>query len=107
MRTFELRKYTLRGKEALNIYMNQIYPRHLGSFPLFGIEPHGIWTVQDSAESQAFVLVSYREGEDPVDVVRRYMGSPEFAEETKDWDRSNVVAVQSTILTPSTSSPLK
>jgi hypothetical protein len=53
------------------------------------------------------VLVSYPAGDDPGEVVRRYMGSPEFAEETKDWDRSNIVAVQSTILAPSTSSPLK
>jgi len=30
MRTFELRQYTLRSKEALDIYMNQIYPGHLG-----------------------------------------------------------------------------
>jgi hypothetical protein len=32
MRTFELRKYTLRSKEALDIYMNRVYPRHLHSF---------------------------------------------------------------------------
>ena len=107
MRTFELRQYTLRSKEALDTYMNQVYPRHIDSFPLFGIEPHGVWTVKDGAESQAFVLVSYPEGEDPSEVVRRYMGSSEFAEETEGWDRSNIVAVQSTILTPSTSSPLK
>ena len=60
MRTFELRQYTLRSKEALDIYMTRIYPRHLDSFPLFGIEPHGIWTVKGIAEPQAFVLVSYR-----------------------------------------------
>ena len=107
MRTFELRQYTLRSKEALDIYMNQVYPRHLDSFQLFGIEPHGVWTLNDSPEPKAFVLVSYSEGEDPGEVVRRYMGSPEFAEETKDWDRSNIVAVQSTILTPSVNSPLK
>ena len=107
MRTFELRQYTLRSKEALDIYMTRIYLRHLDSFPLFGIEPHGIWTVKDSVEPKAFVLISYPEGEDPGEVVRRYMGSPEFAEETKNWDRSNIVAVQSIILTPSTSSPLK
>jgi hypothetical protein len=74
MRTFELRQYTLRGKEALDIYMNQVYPRHLDSFPLFGIEPHGVWTAKDSVEPTAFVLVSYPEGEDPGEVVRRYMG---------------------------------
>ena len=107
MRTFELRQYTLRSKEALDIYMTQVYPRHLDSFPLFGIEPHGVWTVKGIAEPQAFVLVSYPEGEDPGEVVRRYMGSAEFAEETRGWDRSNIVAVQSTILTPSPTSPLK
>ena len=107
MRTFELRKYTLRSKEALDIYMNQVYPRHLHSFPLFGIVPHGFWTVKDSADPQAFVLVSYPAGEDPGEVVRRYMGSSEFAEETKDWDRSSIVAVHSAILTPSRNSPLK
>lgn len=107
MRTFELRQYTLRDNEALDIYMNRIYPRHLQSFSLFGIEPHGIWTVNGSTTPQAFVLVSYAQGEDPGEVVHQYMSSPEFAEETKDWDRSSIVAVQSTILTPSTSSPLK
>ena len=107
MRTFELRQYALRSKEMLDTYMNQVYPRHIHSFPLFGIEPHGVWTVKDSAEPLAFVLVSYPEGEDPTEVVQRYMGSSEFAEETKGWDRSNIVAVQSTILTPSTNSPLK
>ena len=41
MRTFELRVYTLRTKEALDFYMQTIYPRHLNSFPLFGIVAHG------------------------------------------------------------------
>jgi hypothetical protein len=47
MRLFELRVYTLRTKEALDFYMNQVYPRHLNSFPRFGIEAHGIWTVKE------------------------------------------------------------
>ena len=46
MRTFELRVYKLRTKEALDFYMEQIYPRHLSSFPLFRIEAHGFWTAQ-------------------------------------------------------------
>jgi len=107
MKTFELRRYTLRDQEALDTYMNRVYPSHLDSFPLYGIEPHGIWTVKDSAEPQACVLVSYPEGEDPGEIVRRDMASPEFAEETKNWDRSNIVAVQSTLLTPSAISPLR
>jgi hypothetical protein len=35
MRTFELRVYKLRTKEALDFYMNQIYPRHLSSLPIW------------------------------------------------------------------------
>lgn len=107
MRTFELRQYTLRSKEAPDIYMTRIYPRHFDSFPLLGIEPHGIWTVKYNVKPEAFVLVSYPEGEAPGEVVQRYMASPEFAEETKNWDRSDIVAVQSIILTPSATSPLK
>ena len=50
MRTFELRVYKLRTKEALDFYMEQIYPRHLSSFPLFGIEAHGFWTAKEDVE---------------------------------------------------------
>ena len=39
MRTFELRVYKLRTEEALDFYREQIYPRHLNSFPLFGGDP--------------------------------------------------------------------
>jgi hypothetical protein len=107
MRTFELRVYTLRSNEALHFYMNQIYPRHLSSFPLFGIEAHGFWIAKGDVEPRAYVLASYAAGEEPGEVVRRYMQSTEFAEEIKGWDVSNIVSVESTILIPSTSSPLK
>ena len=36
MRTFEFRVYKPRTKEALDFYREQIYPRHLSSFPLLG-----------------------------------------------------------------------
>jgi len=65
MRTFELRVYTLRTKEALDFYMEKIYPRHLNSFPLFGIEAHGFWTAKEDVEPRLFVLASYAAGEDP------------------------------------------
>lgn len=107
MRSYELRLYTLSSKEALDFYTNQVYPRHLSSFPLFGIEPHGIWTVKESVEPRAAVLVSYAAGADPVTVVQRYMQSPEFAEEIEDWDPSNIVNVESTYLEPTTISRLK
>jgi NIPSNAP len=107
MRTFELRVYKLRSKETLDFYMNQIYPRHLGSFPLFGIEAHGFWTAKEDAEPRLFVLASYAAGEEPGEVARRYMQSKEFAEDTRNFDVSNIIGVESTILIPSASSPLK
>jgi hypothetical protein len=65
MRTFELRVYTLRTKEKLDFYREQIYPRHLSSFPLFGIEAHGFWTAREDAALRFFVLASYAPGEEP------------------------------------------
>jgi hypothetical protein len=40
MKTNELRVDKLRTKKALDFYRDVVYPRHLNSFPLFGIEAH-------------------------------------------------------------------
>jgi hypothetical protein len=107
MRTFELRVYTLRTKEALDLYRDTIYPHHLKSFPLFGIEAHGFWTAMADVQPCLFVLASYAAGEEPGEVVRRYMQNKEFADDVTNFDVSEIVGVESTILTPLTSSPLK
>jgi hypothetical protein len=86
MRNFELRVYTLRSREASTQYMSAIYPRHLNSFPLFGIEPHGFWTAAEDIGSRFFVLASCPEHEEPCEVVRRYVQSKEFAEDIKGFD---------------------
>ena len=98
MRTFELRVYTLRNREALQFYGNEIYPRHLGSFPLFRIEAHGFWTVSEDEGPRLFVLASYPEGAKPGEVVRRYMQSAEFSEDIRNFDGSCVIGVSSTLL---------
>ena len=107
MRTFELRVYTLRSQEALDNYANKIYPRHLGSFPRFGIEAHGFWTAREDTKPRLFVLASFAAGEEPGEVVRRYMHSAEFAEDIRDFDVSDIIGVESTILAPTASSPLR
>jgi hypothetical protein len=107
MRSFELRVYTLRTKEALEFYTDTIYPRHLHSFPLFGIEAHGFWTAKADVAPRLFVLVSYAEGDDPSDVTQRYMQSTEFADDIRNFDIADIVGVETTALTPSASSPLK
>jgi len=59
LRTFELRVYTLPTKEALDFYRRVVYPRHLNSFPLFGIQAHGFWIAKADTQPRLFALVSY------------------------------------------------
>jgi hypothetical protein len=106
LRTFELRVYTLRTKEALDFYRQVVYPRHLNSFRLFGVQAHGFWTAKADVQPRLYVLVSYDAGEEPGEVGRRYMQSPEFADDTRDFNVVDIVGVDSTILIPSTNSPL-
>jgi hypothetical protein len=98
MRTFELRVYKLRTKEALDFYMEKIYPRHLNSFPLFGIEAHGFWTAKEDVEPRLFVLASYAASEDPGEVVRPYMQSTEFADASETLMSSTSLALNQPFL---------
>lgn len=106
MRTFELRVYTLRTKEALDFYAGTIYPRHLHSFPLFGVEAHGFWTATADVAPRLFVLVSYAEGDDPGEVTQRYLQSTELADDIRGFEVADIVGVESTTLVPSAGSPL-
>ena len=107
MRTFEMRVYSLRTKEALDFYASTVYPRHLNNFGLFGVEAHGLWTQKDDGAHRIFVLVSYAEGDDPGEVAQRYIQSPEAANDARGFDVADILGVESTILVPSASSPLK
>ena len=65
MRTFELRVYTLAPKKRSISTGEVVYPHHLRSFSLFGIEAHGFWTATADLEPRLFVLVSYAAGKNP------------------------------------------
>jgi hypothetical protein len=106
VRTFELRVYKLRTKEALESNRTVVCPRHLKSVPRFGIEAHGFWTALAALEPRLFVLVSSAAAEVPGELSRRYLQSAEVADGTRDFDVANIIGVESTILTPSTSSLL-
>ena len=73
---------------------------------MFGIEAHGFWTATEDVEPRFFVLASYAAGEEPREVARRYMQSAEFAEDIRNFDISDIIHVESTILLPSVGSPL-
>ena len=107
MRTYEMRVYSLRTKEALDFYASTVYPRHLENFGLFGVEAHGLWTRKDDVAHRVFVLLSYAEGDDPGEVAQRYIQSPEAANDAKGFDVADILNVKSTILAPSAISPLQ
>jgi hypothetical protein len=107
MRTFELRVYTLRSATALEYYRDVIYPRHMDSFPAFWIDAHGFWTARADERPRLFALVSYAAGGDPGEVARHYMQSEEFAYDIRSFDKDDIVGVESTILIPTASSPLR
>ncbi len=107
MRAYEMRVYTLRTKEALEFYASTVYPRHLRIFSLFGVEAHGLWTKKDDVAHRMFVLVSYAEGADPVEIAERYIQSPEAVNDARGFDVADILGVESTILVTSASSPLK
>lgn len=100
MRTFELRVYTMRTKDALDFYTDTVYPRHLHNFHLFGVEAHGVWTAKNDPTPRAFVMVSYAEGDDPGEVARRYIQSPEAANDARGFNVADILSVDSTILIP-------
>ncbi len=94
MRTFEMRVYSLRTKEALDFYASTVYPRHLNNFGLFGVEAHGLWTQKDDVAHRIFVLVSYAEGDDPGEVAQRYIQSPEAADDARGFDVADILGVE-------------
>ena len=104
-RKFELRIYTLPSKDALDFYKDEVYPRHLKSFPLFGIEAHGFWTPLSEVGHKLYALVSYPNNQDPSEVVLKYMNSKEFADDIRDFDPKTIVSVETTLLRPTDSSP--
>lgn len=102
MRTYELRVYTLRTAKALAFYVDQVHPRHLHNFHLFGVQSHGVWTVKDDVAHRAFVLLSYADDADPKEVAQRYLQSPEAARDARGFDVADILGVESTILISAT-----
>src|SRR5260370_23654574 len=100
MRTFELRVYKLRTKEALDFYREQIYTRHLSSFPLFGIEAHGFWTAKEDVEPRLFVLASYAAGGEPAEAAPPDLQNKHFIKTNLNFAVSRIVGVESTNLIP-------
>ena len=59
------------------------------------------------SEPRFYVLASYAAGDEPDEVVQRYMQSAEFEEDIRNFAVSDIPRVESTILVPTAYSPLK
>ena len=88
-------------------YASTVYPRHLHNFGQFGVEAHDLWTKKDDVAHRVFVLISYAEGDDPGEVKQRNIQSPEAINDAEGFDVADILGVESTMLVPSASSPLK
>jgi hypothetical protein len=100
-------EYTRCAQSGARFLRRDGLSRHLHNFGLFGVEAHGLWTAKADEAHRAFVLVSYAEGDDPGEAAQRYIQSPEAADNARDFDVADILGVESTILVPSASSPLK
>ena len=103
---FQLRIYTLRSAPALERYARVHWARHVPSLATFGVKTHGIWTQRGDDVHRLVALISYPAGADPAALARDFMASPEFASDMEGFDPDDIVAVDSMLVEPTSSSPI-
>ena len=103
---FQLRIYTLRSARALERYATLHWARHVPSLAAFGVTTHGIWT-QRGDDYRLVALVSYPDGANPASLERDFMASPEFASDMEGFDPDDTVAVDSMLVEPTPSLPIR
>jgi hypothetical protein len=105
MRQYEFRTYTYNSFEALERHKND-FNDMVAFLPKFDMGYHGLWTSPGDTEPRMFVLSSYAAGADPMEVVKRFMSSPEVAHLPSFRTGHEIVKVSSTFLQPGPGSPL-
>ncbi len=96
----QLRIYTLRSRQALQLYAGIHWTRHVETFAAFGIATEGVWTEQSGGANRLVALIRYPAGADPDELTRVVMGSPEFASDMAGFDVGAITDVQSVLLEP-------
>lgn len=104
---FQLRTYTLRSPQALRQYAQVHWARHLATFAAFGVTTIGVWTEHGDDGARLIALITYPPDADPDEITRHVMGSPEFAADMVGFDVSHILEVHTTLLDPTTFSPLQ
>jgi hypothetical protein len=102
----QLRIYTLRSPELLQEYATVHWARHLATFQTFGVTTHGVWTERTGDANRLVALIGYPPGADPELLTQHIMASPEFAADMAGFDVDDIVDVQTTLLDPTSFSPI-
>ena len=103
---FQLRIYSLRSPEALEQYATVHWARHLQTFTAFGVTTVGVWTARTDSAYRLVALIDYPPDADPEELTQHIMTSPEFAADMAGFDVNDIVDVQTTLLDPTSFSPI-
>ena len=87
-------------------YATVHWARHLATFTTFGVDTHGVWTERDGGANRLVALIGYPPGGDPEQLTQHIMASPEFAADMAGFDVDDIVDVQTTLLDPTSFSPI-
>lgn len=104
---YQLRIYTLHSGAALERYAAVHWSRHIASLQAFGVATHGIWTERDGDAHRLIALVEFKDGVDPTDLTAEYLASSEFQADMDGFDTQNIVGVETMLLDPTPSSPIR
>jgi len=102
----QLRIYTLRSPDALRRYATVHWARHLATFATFGVTTRGVWTESGGDRNRLVALVGYPPGANPDELTRLIMASTDFAADMAGFDVDDIVDVQTTLLGPTSFSPV-
>jgi hypothetical protein len=103
---FQLRIYTLRSPKALQQYATVHWARHQATFETFGVTTAGVWTERSGGAQRLVALIRYPSGADPDALTEHIMASPEFTADMAGFDVNDIVNVQTTLLDPTSFSPI-
>jgi NIPSNAP len=102
----QLRIYTMRSREILQQYADVHWARHLTTFATFGVTTHGVWIQHGDNANRLMAVVGYPPDADPDQLTQQIMASPEFAADMAGFDVDDIVEVQTTLLEPTSFSPI-
>jgi hypothetical protein len=103
---FQLRIYTLASPQVLERYASVHWARHSKTFDTFGITTHGVWTEHGDGAHRLIALIAYPPGADPEHLTQTIMTSPQFAADMAGFAAENLLDVQTTLLDPTSFSPI-